>query len=338
MAPSIPVMANSNSVSQEIPPTFYWDPQGGSTIYPNNKFRLVFYDSMGLIAFKTNYTTLNNYTLTNIEWDSVLHTYGRTYTVAVAGMQTNEDYITGEYISASTTSYSKPIPISLTENIILSQNNRYAEKIVDLLPTQYIDYNLSFAVDSNQIIQTFGTKDSRVYLYDSSGVLLSFDDNNGYALNALISYNFKCNTTYTLRVQFSSGNDSGKIKIAIIPKSTLCSSFDLIYECNNNYNSYSGNISILDSALLRYKVDSSKSITFTTDCSFDAYLYIIDPRSTDAISSNLNGASIYNDDGGGNLQARITKELDSNISYLIILTSYSPSMQSGNYIITFRSE
>lgn len=334
MATTVPVMSNASSVSQTNPPKFTWTPQGGSIKFPNNKFRIVFYDSNGSIAFKTAYTTSSAYTLTQSEWDLVLHTYGSTYTVAVAAMQT-DDYSTGEYISASTTAYTKPTPTNLLESISLSASSRYTERIVNLQPNQYIDYTLNFPVDGNQVIQTFGTKDTKLYLYDSNGTQLAYNDDSGYSLNALINYSFKQNVTYTLRVQFYSSSEAGKIRIAIIPQKSSYSSYESFFQGPENWSAHSGSLSEYNSAILRYNSSTAKSVTFTTNCEFDAYLYVIDPRSTDAISSSDSGASVYNDDGAGSLQAKITKQLDANVPYLVILTAFNPSTQSGNYTISF---
>lgn len=71
------------------------------------------------------------------------------------------------------------------------------------------------------------------------------------------------------------------------------------------------------------------------DASFDTYLYIIDPRSTEPISPNFSKPSCYNDDGAGNLQAKITKTLTANAPYLIIASAYNPSSLSGSYHMGF---
>lgn len=334
MATTVPVMSNETSVSQTNPPRFTWSPQGGSSKFPNNKFRIVFYDGNGSISFKTAYTTSNSYTLTQSEWDSVLHTYGNTYTVAIAATQT-DDYSTGEYISAKTTAYTKPTPTNITDSISLSGRSRYTERIMNLQPSQSIDYQLSFSVDGNQVIQTFGTKDSRLYLYDSNGTQLAYDDDSGYSRNALINYVFKHDSTYTLRVKFYSANEAGKLKLAIVPQTGSYASYEAFFQGPENWSSHSGSLKTYDSNIMRYYSSTSKSVTFTADCDFDSYLYIIDPRSTDAISSSFDASSVYNDDGAGNLQAKITKQLDGDVPYLVVLTAFNPSTQSGSYMIIF---
>ena len=59
---------------------------------------------------------------------------------------------------------------------------------------------------------------------------------------------------------------------------------------------------------------------------FDNYLYVIDPRSSEKIVSNVD----YNDDGGGNGQAKITRTLEKNVPYLIIYSQWNLSAPFTN--------
>ncbi len=134
-------------------------------------------------------------------------------------------------------------------------------------------------------------------------------------------------------MQFYSSSQAGKIRVAILPQKASYSSYESIFQGPENWSAHSGSLLEYDSTILRYESSTAKSVTFTTNCEFDAYLYVIDPRSTEAISSN--GASGYNDDSAGNMQAKITKQLDANVPYLVILTAYNPSTQSGYFEINF---
>jgi hypothetical protein len=51
------------------------------------------------------------------------------------------------------------------------------------------------------------------------------------------------------------------------------------------------------------------------------YLYLIDPSSMRAYW--------YNDDSGGNLQAKIDAYLVSGMTYMVIMSTYSITTQSG---------
>ena len=65
----------------------------------------------------------------------------------------------------------------------------------------------------------------------------------------------------------------------------------------------------------------------------DTYLYVIDPTSTELITrytgSNPGSANLYDDDSAGNSQAQLTKTVQANKEYLVILTFYDPSVTSG---------
>ena len=52
-------------------PTFSWTPQGGSANYPNNSFRLAFYDEDYNLTLRTGYTTGNTYTLSSTQWSTI---------------------------------------------------------------------------------------------------------------------------------------------------------------------------------------------------------------------------------------------------------------------------
>lgn len=63
--PSNPTGLNTNT------PTFYWSAQGGSVDYPNNSFRLVFYDSNLNYILSTSYTSSTSQTLTSSQWTQI---------------------------------------------------------------------------------------------------------------------------------------------------------------------------------------------------------------------------------------------------------------------------
>ena len=336
MATTKPSMSNASSVSQTVPPRFSWAAQGGSSRYPNNSFALVFYNSSGTEVLRTATTTSTNYTLTQSEWNSVLYSYGKTYTVSIAATQT--DYpTTGEYISSRSVLYTKPMPETLTQSFSVSAINRYTEKIVTLQPRQYIDYTVTFETGGPKLIQTFGPKDAELYLYDSDYNLLSEDDDDGYSLNALISTSVTANTPYIIRVKFHSDNNSGEIKLSIVPT----------YHHDNFESAYgpykittvNWSLSTDRVALFRYRFDNSENITFTMSSSTntDTYLYLIDPESTSAITryngSNYSADNLYDDDSGGSLQAQLTKSVQANKVYLAIISFYNPHTMSGSFSI-----
>lgn len=86
---------NPSSVYDETP-TFSWAVQGGSTKYPNNSFRLSFYDEQYNLIL-TVYTTGSTYTLTSSQWSTVASASLTIY-CCVETSQTNSPY-TGAYYS-----------------------------------------------------------------------------------------------------------------------------------------------------------------------------------------------------------------------------------------------
>lgn len=72
----------------------------------------------------------------------------------------------------------------------------------------------------------------------------------------------------------------------------------------------------------------------------DTYLYLIDPTSTELITwyngNNPGAANLQDDDSAGNYQAQLTKTVQANKEYLVILTFYDPSATSGAVTITTR--
>lgn len=331
MATSMPSLSNPSSISQTVPPKFSWTPQGGSSSYPNNSFSLLFYDGSGKEVLRTATTTSNTYTLTQSEWDSVLYSYGTTYTVAVAAIQTDSP-TTGEYISARSATYTKPTPTNLTQTVNISANSRYTERIVNLQPGQYIDYSVTFATGETQLIQTFGSKDARIYLYDSAYNLLEENNDSGYSTNALLSYTVEADTTYIIRVKFYSKLQFGEIKLGITPASSTYSAYEDIWNSSASSVTYYFSTALNTTMAITYTPTESGTYKFTTgyqgDTKIDTYLYVIDPYST----SNC----LYNDDSAGDLQASLTTELEAGRTYFIIVSAYNITTTSGSMMLNIK--
>jgi hypothetical protein len=72
--------------------------------------------------------------------------------------------------------------------------------------------------------------------------------------------------------------------------------------------------------VLTFTPPSSGSYTFTINSSFDTYIYIIDPRSSNAIAYTN-----YDDDYGEGMNPMLTITLTANVPYVIIYSAYNPS-------------
>jgi len=337
IAPGNLTIKNASGVSSTTPPQLSWR-VNGSTYNPNNRFQVAFYNTSGEEVYTTgniastiSYNQTFDYNISPTVWNNVLNNFSGTVTIniAVKGYHTASP-VSGPYVSAYQ-------PVTLTapnEQLNIKAYNRYTEDITLLAAGHYKDYILTFSNSGYRVIQTFGPKDAYLELYSATGEKIAYNDDAGYRLNALLSYNFAANTQYRLRVKFWSSYQTGEVKVAIVP-SLSYDSYENIFQGPENWHSHTGSLQLYKVRLLRYHTSTVKTIELRTSSSIDTYLYLIDPRSTAPISSNFNNPSVYNDDGGGNLQARIVKTLDANIPYLIIVAAYNPSTTSGSYVLYF---
>jgi len=190
-----------------------------------------------------------------------------------------------------------------------------------------MDYNVTFATSGTRIVQTFGTRDAYLYLYDASGTLLASNDDSGYNYNALIRYSFIANTKYMVRVKFYSVSVSDYVTLSISPSVGILKSgvsainqFDDIYSVTGSSATYSTTLDLNQVKFFVFIPNVTKSYTITTtqylsNPLVDTYLYLIDPT--------IISPCLYDDDSGGSLQARIITNLTAGKKYLIVISAYN---------------
>ena len=331
MASKKPYISNSSSVSQTEPPICEWIAQDGSVTLKNSSYVLIFYNSLGEEILRTApiTSTITSYTLTQSEWRSVLYSYGKTYTVAVATMHTDFP-TTGEYISARSDSYSKPVAENLSQSLNISAYEIYTERVANLQPRQYIMYTITFATGGNNLIQTFGSKDAKIYLYDNNGNLVDKDDDLGYTQNAFLNYTVTAGVRYTLKVQFYDDSEFGEIKVGITPASSIYSEYEDILTATGTSAYFQFSTALNSTKVLTFTPTESGEYEFTTNYvqepRIDTFLYLIDPVSTDAC--------LFDDDYAGNLQALISTELVEGRTYFIVVSTYDITNESGLLSLT----
>ena len=212
-------------------------------------------------------------------------------------------------------------------------NSKYAERRTYLIEGEYADYTITFATAGTKLIQTFGTLDTELKLYNSSGTLIDSSDDEGYDTNALLSFYVSANSTYRVRVKFHKSTTVGWVRLAITPafavreadvdsmskyediKNFTGTSLSWYSYAQNNY-----------TRVITFTPTTTGTYTIELESVFDNYLYVIDPRSSEKIVSNVD----YNDDGGGNGQAKITRTLEKNVPYLIIYSQWNLSAPFTN--------
>ncbi|MBQ8625412.1 MAG: hypothetical protein IJ419_04475 [Agathobacter sp.] len=199
-----------------------------------------------------------------------------------------------------------------------------------LTPGSYYDLHVTFGTTGSKLIQTFGTMDTIIELYSSSGTLLissSQTDDEGYQANAFLRYYTKADSQYIIRVRFYNPNLSGSTKLSITPATGARISGANTIECYDdiktvkNYSGYTWTTysELNYTRVLTFTAPTSGEYTFEITSEFDTYLYVIDPRS----SSSLIRYTDYDDDSGEGLNAKLTRTLDAGVPYLVIYSGYN---------------
>lgn len=238
-----------------------------------------------------------------------------TYTVKMTIMPTNEDI-----------------------NIVYANDVRYLERPVYLGAGECAEFTVTFHSNGSKLFQTFGTKDTKLELYSSSGTLLDSDDDDGYGLNALLRYYVTKDVEYTIRIYFYSSTNTGDTKLAITPAfGALNSDVDVLETYENIYSikSYTGFTWLTFAQpnytrVITFTPPSNGTYKFEITSEFDTYIYVLDPRSYEAIERNVD----YNDDAGDGLNALLEIELAENIPYLVIYSAFSPNSMSEQKDLT----
>lgn len=314
---------NTSSALTTSPPTFNWTPNGTSNSLRNNSFIVIFYAENQSEILRVS-TTSTSLTLTQDQWNSILYTYGQTFYVAVIATQTGSPSTGGYY--SNFVAYTKPIQAPITESFTFTKTTRYIEKITSLSPGNYVDYYVTFykAGHYDKLIQTFGPRDTTISIYDASGSRVAYNDDAGYGLNALIFFKPVDGVQYKIRVKFYSSSVAGDVKLVIFPAASMNGIEPTTYENLlpiSMPNTLSGNMVYGTAIGYRITPPTTGTYMFETvsvgDPRLDMYLYIIDPRST--------APSYQDDDSGGNLQAKLSVEMEAGIPYLMIITRYNPT-------------
>lgn len=213
----------------------------------------------------------------------------------------------------------------------LNNSNRMIEKniIFDGWKNRIKEYYIKTDSLMNKIITTISQVDLYMELRYGDGTYITCNDNQGYGQNPLIKRELTANTWYRIRIRldeyinFSDRYNLISILLLIFnsnrDQTTEFTDFDILSSSKTSY------LERNESLIYRFTPPSTGSYTFKTDYSdsaiVDTYMYIY--NMTDITDK------AYNDDGAGNSQATITKNLTYDTSYLIIITAYNPNTQNG---------
>ncbi|MBE6536391.1 MAG: M4 family metallopeptidase [Ruminococcaceae bacterium] len=341
MASSEPYLVNAGVVSVDTPPEFMWYARGGSNVFPNDSFILIFYNTVGneVLRIPAEYEFGQEYDYYQVPdryWEEILDMVGTSYSVAICSLKLTSSPATGPYISKRSEVFTKPIPSSndiITTNINIGDDEPYKELDIYLSQGQLAKINITFASQGTRVIQTFGTKDTLMYLKDENGNLLAITEDEGYEYNCFLSYDFEANTSYTLEVEFYLGYETGNLKMLIV-SSFYYSSYEEISMGGEALNTLSGALIDNKSIMIRYKLPYTQTIEITIQAAFLVDIYIIDPTTTSdmVLQSYLQWIDVV--DGEEIYKTSVTFTVSPNIPYLMVLCPNDPLNDSGNFSLT----
>lgn len=211
--------------------------------------------------------------------------------------------------------------------INMTARDRYVERVATIPQNGYVykDYYVIFATAGNKLFQTFGTKDAKLYLFDTKNKQLAYNDDAGRGLNSMFNYTVEANKPYILRVKFYSDSTTGDVKVGITPSSVVYSTYEDIWNSNSSNVTFYFSTSLNATRVMTFTPTESGTYTFKTgyedETRVDTYLYVVDPYTTNAC--------LYNDDGAGDLQALITMDLVAGRTYFMVVSTYDITSTTG---------
>lgn len=321
-------------------PSFSWQKNGYDITYmshtyflSNDKFDLVFYDASMSFVFQRTGLIGSSYTLSASEWNQIIALSGTTYYVMVKSYDTF-GVTSGPYYS-KLYSFTKPTSASSTPSLGTLSSKRYFEQTIAIAPGAKWRMTLSFPYSGKKAIQTFGNKDTKIWLYQADGTtLIGSNDDSGYGTNAFTCLDAVANTNYILEVGYYSSYVSGETKVSITPfvgcladGQTSYSSYESFVNINTyptfTWGSYLfGN----SSKIVTWSPPEDGNYTVRLESDFDNYLYVVDPTSSAPLVMNVD----YNDDSNGSTNASLTNDYSSSKKYYVVYAQYNNGNDLGN--------
>ena len=269
-------------------------------------------------------------------------------TLVIDHTHTYTEYV-GKIASTGATEYKCGVCGHRTDEILgIASNDRYTEVVTELWQDNYKEYKVTFDSDGYRMLQTFGEGSEATHayieLYGPNG-LLAYDNIRGYARNPMLTYNFVADLTYTVRVSFFNSQWSfTNIKLSIIETDAYFE-YEDIPSFVDRTEDYVNDFVLDKVTVFTYESTTDRDITIRlTTPHFIGYLYVIDPRSEEVLTlavgeSTKEEASLYHeaDEADAGFVAEITKTLEANVPYLVILSTECPSstMMTGEFCVTF---
>ena len=318
-------------------PTFSWLAPEPNSNNPNGttfdfKYQIAILSTDPVYIYMSPQTSSTSYTIPSNVWGDIIENCTNGFYWTIITDEVTDPASGGYYSNLYEMEYDPEI-------VTVSATNRFKEYRATIGAGKCIDYKVKFNVSGTQLIQTFGSLDTVLELYSIDGTLLlgrSDTDDDGYSQNALFTYNFTADTEYIIRLRFYSSSTSGTVKLAIAPTYNH-DNYEAMYG-PYGLTTVSWSLGNNRVAFFRYTFNTAGNVTFTMSSDIDTYIYIIDPTSNVLsvayTGSNHNSACLYDDDSGEDNQAQLTKYVQANKEYIVIICFYNPNTMSGEFYIT----
>ena len=318
-------LASINVLTVENAPGFSFTYNNPSIYYNSMLYSLIFYDESKQPVYQTAWYQSRTILLTSSEWIKIRQAYGTFFYVTVR-CRTNS---TSDYES-TWIKFEKPHTADSVDTITIFNSFRYKEEYFELYQGQSIEYTVIIEESKYYAIQTFGGLDTRIYIYNSTGGQLYYNDDGGYKLNAYICKYLPA-ATYKIKINLFQQKIYGKIKLSFTPVKEEISFLEPGEEKAamdaflNIEPYYSHVLQFIPNLKRTYKVytynTSPNSVPYV-----DTYVYLIDPRTADPCLSD--------DDSGGNLQGKVVASLDKGVTYWGVFAGFDNN-QSGRVRAAF---
>lgn len=321
-------------------PVFSWDKNGYSFSFDgvlkqfdNDRFKLSFYDEDKYCLFE-RIVYGGSVALNQTEWNQILCSVGSYYYVTIESYDTL-GFQSGPYYSGFHR-FNKPSSASYSAPLGALGSRRYYERELAIAPGTQWTVTLNFPTSGLKAIQTFGNKDTELYLYNSDEtVLIDHDDDSGYQRNAYLVLDATAGVNYKLKVKLYSSLIGSMVKLSVIPfdgalgnNQTDFSAFDHFVDINTYPNFIWGSyLTLNNSEIITWTPPEIGNYTVWLESDFDNYLYIINPYSHQLLKPDIG----YNDDWNGT-NASITLNTQPGIKYIVVYSQYNPthSFPNGN--------
>ena len=214
-----------------------------------------------------------------------------------------------------------------TAAVVMTDETSYTERVASIPPNlydhNYKDYYVTFETAGSMLFQTFGSANTKLYLFDKEYTQLAYDDNDGWSNNALFSYAVSANTPYILRVQFSDENASGNIKFAITSPSYDVSTYEDIDTMPASGAAWSFDLYYDTTYVLTFTPSTSGTyrIKTTPFDDIDVVVYVADATSTTACHCDDNGSTSQ--------VSNFTMNLVAGKTYFVVVSASDITAEEG---------